>query len=60
MSQSAQAHVILFRRIFQIAEEDTGLPVSFYHIHGCGYESVVADAHMGQGLGKFPVSVIMS
>ncbi|KAG2116152.1 hypothetical protein DEU56DRAFT_748432 [Suillus clintonianus] len=50
-SQSAQAHLILFQRIFQIAEEDTGLSVSFYHIHGTGYESVVADGHMGQGLG---------
>ncbi|KIK44261.1 hypothetical protein CY34DRAFT_80290 [Suillus luteus UH-Slu-Lm8-n1] len=50
-SQSAQAHLILFQRIFQIAEDDTGVPVSFHHIHGTGYESVVADGHMGQGLG---------
>ncbi|KAG2125773.1 uncharacterized protein EDB93DRAFT_1243973 [Suillus bovinus] len=49
-SQSAQAHLVLFRRIFSIASEDTGTPVSFKHIHGSGYESVVADAHMGQGL----------
>lgn len=26
-SQSAEAHVILFRRIFEIAMSDTGLPV---------------------------------
>ncbi|KAG1746028.1 uncharacterized protein EDB91DRAFT_1080250 [Suillus paluster] len=55
-SQSAQAHLILFRRIFEIAEEDTGLSVSFQHIHGTGYESVVADGHMGQGLGELSVS----
>lgn len=52
-SQSAQAHLILSQRIFQIAEEDTGLSVSFHHIHGTGYKSVVADGHMGQGLGEF-------
>ncbi|KAG2741734.1 hypothetical protein P692DRAFT_201652917, partial [Suillus brevipes Sb2] len=51
-SQSAQAHLILFQRIFQIAEDDTGIPVSFHHIHGTGYESVIADGHMGQGLGN--------
>ncbi|KAG2045848.1 hypothetical protein BDR06DRAFT_985730 [Suillus hirtellus] len=50
-SQSAQAHLVLFRQIFSITSEDTGTPVSFKHIHGSGYESVVADAHMGQGLG---------
>ncbi|KAG1727710.1 hypothetical protein EDB19DRAFT_1857471 [Suillus lakei] len=50
-SQSAEAHVILFRRIFEIAMSDTGLPVTFYHIHGCGIESIVADGHRGQGLG---------
>ncbi|KAG1869710.1 hypothetical protein C8R48DRAFT_597246 [Suillus tomentosus] len=49
--QSAQAHLVLFCRIFSITSEDTGTPVSFKHIHGSGYESVVADAHMGQGLG---------
>jgi hypothetical protein len=52
-SQSAQAHLILFQCIFQIAEEDTGLSVYFHHIHGTGYKSVVADGHMGQGLGEF-------
>ncbi|KAG1733723.1 hypothetical protein EDB19DRAFT_1830853 [Suillus lakei] len=50
-SQSAQAHLLLFRCIFAIASEDTGMPVLFKHIHGSSYESVVADAHMGQGLG---------
>ncbi|KAG2037577.1 hypothetical protein BDR03DRAFT_818601, partial [Suillus americanus] len=50
-SQSAQAHLVLFCQIFSIASEDTGTAVTFKHIHGSGYESVVADAHMGQGLG---------
>ncbi|KAJ7219839.1 hypothetical protein C8J57DRAFT_1095131 [Mycena rebaudengoi] len=50
-SQSAQAHFILFTRIFQIASSDTGLPVRFRHIHGDGMELWTADAHKGQGLG---------
>lgn len=52
-SQSADAHVILFRRIFSIAEQDTGVPVRFFHIHGTGIESVIADGHRGQALGIF-------
>ena len=52
-SQSADAHVILFRRIFGIAEQDTGVPVKFFHIHGTGIESVIADGHRGQALGIF-------
>jgi hypothetical protein len=59
-SQSAQAHLILFQRIFQIGEDDTGVPVSFHHIHGTGYESVVADGHMGQGLGNVCSSCLLS
>lgn len=51
-SQSAAAHLILFRRIFEIVANDTGIQVSFYHIHGIGIETVVADAHRGQALGK--------
>ena len=50
-SQSAEAHLILFRRIFEIAQNDTKLPIRFRHIHGCGIEAVVADAHKGQALG---------
>ena len=50
-SQCAEAHTVLFRRIFEIAVADTGQPVAFKHIHGHGYESVVADAHKGQALG---------
>ena len=53
MSQSADAHVILFHRIFEIAEVDTGVPVQFSHIHGIGIESVIADGHRGQALGRF-------
>jgi len=51
-SQSAQAHQILFRRIFEIATEDTQIPTQFRHIHGVGFETVVADGHKGQGLGE--------
>lgn len=51
--QSADAHVILFRRICSIAREDTGVPVQFFHIHGTGIESVIADGHRGQALGTF-------
>ncbi|KAG2127173.1 uncharacterized protein EDB93DRAFT_1270945, partial [Suillus bovinus] len=50
-SQSAKAHLILFEHIFEIASTDTGLPVSFNHIHGCRFETVIADSHKGQGLG---------
>ncbi|KAF9231054.1 hypothetical protein BU15DRAFT_29339, partial [Melanogaster broomeanus] len=50
-SQSADAHFILFRRIFEIAEADTGTAITFHHIDGVGFESVVADGHKGQGLG---------
>ena len=52
-SQSADAHVILFRRIWSIAEQDTGVPVTFHHIHGVGIESIVTDGHRGQALGIF-------
>ncbi|EIW73871.1 hypothetical protein CONPUDRAFT_147995 [Coniophora puteana RWD-64-598 SS2] len=50
-SQTAIAHFVLFRLIFEIAELDTGVPVAFRHIHGYGFESVIADGHKGQGLG---------
>ncbi|KAI5985414.1 hypothetical protein EDC04DRAFT_2509780, partial [Pisolithus marmoratus] len=48
---SADAHLILFRQIFEFAQYDTGLSVKFCHIHGCGIEAVIADGHKGQGLG---------
>lgn len=50
-SQSAEAHVILFQRIFDFATEDTKIPVRFNHIHGSGFLLWIADAHMGQALG---------
>ena len=52
-SQSADAHVILFRRIWSIAEQDTGVPVTFHHIHSVGIKSIVTDGHRGQALGIF-------
>ncbi|KZP27764.1 hypothetical protein FIBSPDRAFT_730391 [Athelia psychrophila] len=50
-SQTARAHFILLKRIFEIASSDTSLPVRFKHIHGDGFEAWIADAHKGQGLG---------
>ena len=49
-SQSADAHLILFRRIFEIAQHDTKQQVLFRHIDGTGFEVWVADAHKGQAL----------
>ncbi|KAK7022501.1 hypothetical protein R3P38DRAFT_3317686 [Favolaschia claudopus] len=50
-SQSAEAHLILFTRIFEIAAADTGIPCRFRHIHGEGFELWITDAHKGQALG---------
>jgi hypothetical protein len=50
-SQSASAHLLLFTRIFEIAEADTGIPVRFHHLHGQGFKTWIADAHKGQALG---------
>ncbi|KIJ26661.1 hypothetical protein M422DRAFT_272233 [Sphaerobolus stellatus SS14] len=59
-SQSADSHFFLFERTFQIAFEDTGRKVQFRHIHGTGIETVVADAHKGQGNGLGLVCVSMA
>jgi len=50
-SQSASAHKILFRCIFEIAQSDTGKPIQFRHIHGSGLDTFMADGHKGQALG---------
>ncbi|KAF7333550.1 hypothetical protein MSAN_02419900 [Mycena sanguinolenta] len=50
-SQSTEAHLILFTRIFEIASADTGIPCHFRHIHGDGFELWITDAHKGQALG---------
>ncbi|KAJ6452183.1 hypothetical protein C8R47DRAFT_998159 [Mycena vitilis] len=50
-SQSAEAHLILFTRIFEIAFADTGIPCRFRHIHGDGFELWIMDSHKGQALG---------
>ncbi|KAF8584190.1 hypothetical protein K439DRAFT_1660868 [Ramaria rubella] len=49
--QSAEAHRILFNRIFSIVHEDTGEIVKFQHIHGVGFDTFMADGHIGQALG---------
>ena len=51
-SQSAEAHLELFKRIFQIAECDTGQEVRFRYASGEGYETWVLDSHRGQALGN--------
>ncbi|KAJ7825992.1 hypothetical protein B0H14DRAFT_2368572, partial [Mycena olivaceomarginata] len=50
-SQSAEAHLILFTRIFEIVFEDTGVSCRFRHIHVEGFELWITDAHKGQALG---------
>ncbi|GJJ09188.1 hypothetical protein Clacol_003410 [Clathrus columnatus] len=50
-SQSAEAHLNLFRCIFQIVEEDTGEHIKFRHIHSNGIDTITADGHHGQALG---------
>ncbi|KIJ23167.1 hypothetical protein M422DRAFT_276315 [Sphaerobolus stellatus SS14] len=50
-SQSAAAHHVLFKRIFEIVEADTGQQVQFRHIHGTGWDTIIADEHRGQALG---------
>jgi len=52
-SQSAEAHLILFRRVFEIMELDTGCHIRFLHLHGTGIETITADQHRGQVLGSF-------
>lgn len=50
-SQSAEAHFILFTRIFHFAGLDTNLAPRFRHIHSHGCSVWMADAHKGQALG---------
>ncbi|KIJ51998.1 hypothetical protein M422DRAFT_243573 [Sphaerobolus stellatus SS14] len=50
-SQSAEAHRILFQRMFEIVEADTGQQFQFRHIHGSGWDTVIGDEHRGQALG---------
>ena len=52
-SQSADVHVVLFCCICSTVEQDTSVPVQFLHIHSMSIESVVANGHHGQALGKF-------
>lgn len=50
-SESSEAHCILFSRIFEIAQQDSGYHVAFQYINGYGIQSIVADGHKGQALG---------
>ncbi|KAF8526669.1 hypothetical protein BU17DRAFT_40561 [Hysterangium stoloniferum] len=49
-SQSPAAHHILFRHIFEVVEGDTGQCIQFWHIHGVGIDSIMADGAKGQAL----------
>ena len=51
-SESSEAHYLLFSRIFEIAQRDTGLEVTFHYISERGIQSIVADGHRGQALGR--------
>jgi len=51
-AQHAAAHVKLLEIIFNIAQDDTGLYPQFRYMHGEGYETITADAHKGEALGK--------
>jgi hypothetical protein len=51
-SESSEAHFLLFSRIFEIAQRDTGLEVTFHYINESGIQSIVADGHRGQALGR--------
>ena len=57
-SESADAHLTLFTRIFEIAKHDTGLEVSFHYMSGRGIQSVVADGHRGQALGQLGLKYV--
>ncbi|KIJ44892.1 hypothetical protein M422DRAFT_251516 [Sphaerobolus stellatus SS14] len=50
-SQITEEHKLLFSRIFDIMEQETGETVRFRYIHGTGYEIFMADGHKGQALG---------
>lgn len=51
-SETLEAHYLLFSRIFEIAQQDTGLEVTFHYISGRGIQSIVADGHRRQALGR--------
>ncbi|KZV93882.1 hypothetical protein EXIGLDRAFT_767640 [Exidia glandulosa HHB12029] len=50
-SESADAHLELYRQVFKIVHEDTGQRVRFRYIHGDGIEIITADEHRGHALG---------
>ncbi|EJD42614.1 hypothetical protein AURDEDRAFT_168425 [Auricularia subglabra TFB-10046 SS5] len=50
-SMSAEAHLVLYRELFKIAEHDTGQKPCFHHLHGDGFEIWTADDDKGHALG---------
>lgn len=51
-SESAEAHLHLFKRLCEIAAKDAGEEPSFHYIHGKGIRVVVGDEHKGQAQGE--------
>lgn len=49
---SATAHFELFMRINDVVKGDTGKSIQFHFIGAVGIETIVADAHKGQALGR--------
>lgn len=58
-SQSAAAHLSLFRQIFAIAAADTGIQPQIRHIHGDGIGLVIADEHKGEAKGQFNLGSLL-
>ena len=52
-SQSAAAHLLLFRTIYHIAQMDSGKPFRLQYAHGEGLGSITADEHRGQAVGEY-------
>jgi muramidase (phage lysozyme) len=50
--ESSESYYLLFSQIFEIAQQDTGFEVTFHYINESDIQSIVADGHRGQALGR--------
>ncbi|EJD37548.1 hypothetical protein AURDEDRAFT_173406 [Auricularia subglabra TFB-10046 SS5] len=52
---TADAHLLVFKKIYSIVEEDCGSGLRFAYMHGSGWDTVAADEHSGEALafGRF-------
>lgn len=49
---TAEAHEVLFNRVFEIVEQDVGKKIEIAYMHdGRGYEAFTFDEHKGQAKG---------